>query len=220
MTQPPEAPYGPAANGTPASAPDTTAVAPPVASAPGAPPAEVWHSIPLLIGLGVFTLLAAIATGIGGAGFPINAPVEQIYVIGIIIDLGAVTVVMTILTIVEFRRRADPRLRALPPDTGRSALAITAVVMAGVTLLAWGFGGIGQLIDLAQGVRVRYMFHTGGLFLAGAPWVLSMVFGAWGLRTPGHRITNILAAVAICVGVLLAVDTAAAALIYGAGRSD
>ena len=100
-------------------------------------------------------------------------------------------------------------------------MAIAAVILAGVTVVAWvSAGGVGQLIDLAQGVRGRYMFHAGGLFIAGAPWALSLVFGALGFRPRGNRITNILALIAIGVGVVLAVIAAAAALIYGAGLSD
>jgi hypothetical protein len=205
MTQPP-----------PSQVPDTTAA--PVLDGP---PVQVWHSIPILIGVGVVALLAAIATGIGGVGFPINAPVEQIYAFGLVVDLAAVAITMTIFTIVEFRRRADPRLRTLPPDTRRSTLAIVAVVLTGVTVLAWVIdGGAGQLIDLAQGLRGRYMFHTGGLFIAGIPWVLSLVFGALGFRPRGNRMTNILALIAVGVGVVFAVIAAAAALIYGAGLSD
>jgi hypothetical protein len=64
------------------------------------------------------------------------------------------------------------------------------------------------------------MNHTGGLFLAGIPWALGMVFGAWGFRPGGDRVTGILALVAVVVGVLLAVPTTAAALVYGAGLSD
>ena len=182
---------------------------------------QAWHSIPVLIGVGAVALLAAIATGVGGASFPVNAPVEQIYAIGMIVDMVAVAIVMTIFTIVEFRRRADPLRQALAPDTRRSVLAIVALILAGVTVLAWvNGGGAGQLIDLAQGVRGRYMYHTGGIFIAGIPWVLSLVFGAWGFRSRGNRITNILALIAVGVGVVLAVIAAAAALIYGAGLSD
>ena len=88
-------------------------------------------------------------------------------------------------------------------------------------MLAWILGGgPTQLIDLAQGLRARYMYHTGGLFVAGIPWALSLIFGAWGFRPKGHTVTNVLAIVAIVVGVLLAVVATVAALVYGAGLSD
>jgi hypothetical protein len=194
---------------------------PPVAPAVSVPQVRTWHSIPLLIGVGAVSLLAAIATGIGGVNFPVNAPVEQIYAFGLIVDLVAVAITMTIFAIVEFRRRADPLRRSFAPDTRRSVLAIVAVILVGVAVLAWGYdGGLGQLGDLAQGVRGRYMFHTAGIFFAGIPWVLSLVFGAWGFRTPGNRVTNVLALIAVGVGVVLTVITTAAALIYGAGLSD
>lgn len=221
MTQPPP-PYtgGPATSkGTPG--PDTTVAVAPVAPVPNGPPVQTRHSIPVLIGVGAVALLAAIATGVGGASFPFNAPVEQIYAIGVIVDLVAVAIAMTIFTIVEFRRRADPVRQSLAPDTHASVLAIVALILAGVTVLAWVIdGGAGQLIDLAQGLRGRYMFHTGGLFIAGIPWVLSLVFGAWGFRPQGNRNTDIFALIAIAVGAVLAVIAAAASLIYGSGLSD
>jgi hypothetical protein len=96
-----------------------------------------------------------------------------------------------------------------------------AIVMAGLTLLAWVVGdGPTQIIDLAQGLRARYMYHTGGLFAAGIPWALSLIFGAWGFRPKAHLVTNVLALVAVAIGLLLAVVAVVAALVYGAGLSD
>ena len=185
------------------------------------PQVQIWHSIPLLIGIGAFSVLAAIAVGIGGARFPANAPVEQLYAIGLIIDLAAVAILMVIFIAAEVGRRRDPLRQGLPQDTSRSALAITALVLAGVTVVAWVIdGGFGQLIDLAQGIRGRYMFHTGGVFLAGAPWALSFIFGAWGFRPGGHRLSNVFALVAIGIAAVLGVIVAAASLIYGADLSD
>jgi hypothetical protein len=201
--------------------PDANTAASTAAPVLSGPPVQAWHSIPVLIGVGAIALLTAIATGVGGANFPINAPVEQIYASGLIVDMVAVAIVMTIFTVVEFRRRADPLRQGLPPDTRRSVQAIVAVILAGVTVVAWVYdGGVGQLINLAQGVRGRYMFHAGGIFIAGIPWVLSLIFGAWGFHPRGNRTTNVLALIAVGVGVVLAVIAAAAALIYGAGLSD
>jgi hypothetical protein len=64
------------------------------------------------------------------------------------------------------------------------------------------------------------MYHTGGLFIAGIPWVLSLVFGALGFRPGGHRASNALALAAIAISGLLAVVALVAALVYGAGLSD
>ena len=64
------------------------------------------------------------------------------------------------------------------------------------------------------------MYHTGGLFAAGIPWALSLIFGAWGFRPKGNPVTNALAIAAIAIGGLLAVVATVAALVYGAGLSD
>jgi hypothetical protein len=125
------------------------------------------------------------------------------------------------MLIVENRRRADPRLRDLPVNAAASVFAIIAILMAGLTLLAWVVGGgASQLVDLAQGFRGRYMYHTGGLVFAGIPWALSLIFGAWGFRPGSHKVTNGLAIASVAVGGVLAVIATAAALIYGAGLSD
>ena len=185
------------------------------------PQVAIWHSRALLIGVGAFAALAGIGTAIGAVSFPNNAPVESVYAFGIVVDMIAVVVTLVILTIVEFRRRADPARQGVPINKRPSVFAIIAVGMAAVTVIAWVVGdGPAQVIDLAQGLRARFMYHTGGLFAAGIPWVLSLVFGAWGFRPKGHAVTNVLAIVAVVIGALLAVVAVVAALVYGAGLSD
>ncbi len=181
----------------------------------------IWHSRALLIGVAALAALAGVGTAIGAAGFPGNAPVESIYAFGIVVDMIAVVVVLVILTIVEFRRRADPVRLGLPVNPRPSVFAIIAIALAALTLLSWVVGGgPTQLIDLAQGLRTRYMYHTGGLFAAGVPWSLSLIFGAWGFRPKAHRVTNALAIAAVSITGLLAVVAVIAALVYGAGLSD
>jgi hypothetical protein len=196
---------------------------PPYTAAPTrvVPTVAIWHSRAFLIGVGALAVLAGVATAIGGVNFPNNAPVESLYAFGVVVDMIAVVVTIVILTIVEFRRRADPVRQALPVNTRPSVFAIVAIGMAVLTLLAWVVGdGPAQVIDLAQGLRARYMYHTGGLFVAGIPWVLSLVFGAWGFRPKANAVTNGLAIAAVAIGGLLAVVAAVAALVYGTGLSD
>jgi hypothetical protein len=186
-----------------------------------APRPVTWHSRILLIAVAVIAVVAAVLTTLGGRGFPYNAPIEQLYCFGLTVDLVATAIALVALAVVEFIRRANPELRARPLNTRPSVFAIVAVSLSGLALLAWAVGGgLVELITLLSDVRTRYMNHTGGLFLAGIPWALGMVFGAWGFRPGGHRVTSILALVAVVVGVLLAVPTTAAALVYGAGLSD
>ena len=205
---------------TPPAAPAPAPYAPP----PPPPPVyyvTIWHSRAVLIAVGALGLLTAILTAVGASGFPGAAPVEQIYAFGIIVDMVAVAIALTVMIVVEFRRRADPNRLGLPVNPRPSVFAIIAVVMAFLTVLAWVVGGgPTQLIDLAQGLRARYMYHTGGLFAAGIPWALSLIFGAWGFRPKGNIVTNALAIAAIAIGGLLAVVAIVAALVYGAGLSD
>jgi len=191
------------------------------ATAPVVSYVTIWHSRAVLIGVGALATLAAIGTAIGAFGFPNNAPIESFYAFGVVVDMIAVVIALIILTITEFRRRADPVRLGLPVNPRPSVFAIIAIAMAGLTLLAWVVGGgPTQLIDLAQGLRARYMYNTGGLFAAGIPWALSLIFGAWGFRPKGHTVTNVLAIAAITIGGLLAVVAVVAALVYGAGLSD
>jgi hypothetical protein len=218
---------------TPAKPAAAAAVTPPVVSTATATPAPapqlapvvyyvtIWHSRAVLIGVAALAAFAAIGTVVGASGFPGAAPVEQIYAFGVIVDMVAVAIAVSVLIVVEVRRRGDPNRLGLPVNPRPSVFAIVAVGMAVLTLMFWiGGGGPTQLIDLAQGLRARYMYHTGGLFAAGIPWALSLIFGAWGFRPNGNRVTNALAIAAIAIGALLAVVATVAALVYGAGLSD
>lgn len=203
-----------------AQAPAAPAVAPVVS---GPPPiySVTWHSRVLLIGVAAAALLAGILTAVGAANFPGAAPVEQLYAFGLIVDLIAVTVVLGALLIVEFVRRGNPARATLPVNTRPSVFAIIAIVLSAIALLAFLTTGAGEQIGyLIQGIRGRYMYWTGGLFVAGIPWALGAIFGAWGFRPRANTATNVLAAIAIVSWVLLAALTTTAALIYGAGLSD
>ncbi|MBX3194674.1 MAG: hypothetical protein KF727_06190 [Microbacteriaceae bacterium] len=187
-----------------------------------APRPVTWHSRAVLIGMAGFALVAAILTLVGGAGFPYNAPVEQIYCIGLAVDLAAVVITLGVLTAQELTRRRSPERRAAPVNGAPSVLALVGIALSAATLVAWAaLGGVEQLGFLLTGIRGRYMYHTGGIFIAGIPWALGMIFGAWGFRPGGgHRVTNVLALVSIGIGVFLAVVSVIAALVYGADLSD
>lgn len=186
-----------------------------------APRTVTWHSRILLIAVAVLAIVAAVLTTVGGQGFPYNAPIEQLYCFGLTVDLVGTVIALGALTVVEFMRRADPARRALAVSTRPSVFAIIALALSVFALIAWTIGGgLFELIDLLSGMRTRYMNHTFGLFIAGIPWALGMVFGVWGFRPGGHRTTNVLALVAIAIGLLLAAASVAAALVYGAGLSD
>jgi hypothetical protein len=208
----------------PAATPAPAPVSPPYAPPPAPPPVyyvTIWHSRATLVAVGALGLLTAILTAVGASGFPGAAPVEQIYAFGIIVDMVAVAIALTVMIVVELRRRADPNRLGLPVNPRPSVFAIIAVVLAFLTVMAWVVGGgPTQLIDLAQGLRARYMYHTGGLFAAGIPWALSLIFGAWGFRPKGNTVTNALAIAAVAIGGVLAVVAVVAALVYGAGLSD
>ena len=176
----------------------------------------IWHSRALLIGVGALALLAAIA-----ANFPSSAPVEDFYAFGVIVDMVAVAIAMAVMTVVEYLRRRDPIRLQLPVNRRPSVFAIVAVVMGLLTVVVWSVGGgPQQLIDMAQGLRARYMLSTGGLVFAGIPWVLSLVFGAWGFRPRANWLTNVFAIAGVAIGGVLAIVAIIAALVYGAGLSD
>ncbi len=183
--------------------------------------AAVWHSRALLIGLASVAAITAALTIVGNTGFPGAAPVEDIQCFLIVVDLIATAVVAVIFTVVEYVRRAAAQRRARPISTRMSGFAIAGVSLTAFTLMVWIVtGSLGEFIELFGPTRTRYMTHSFGLAIAGIPWVLGMLFGAWGFRPGGHRITNVLALVSVGVGVVLAVISTAAALVYGAGLSD
>lgn len=179
----------------------------------------VRHSRALLIGVGALALLCAIVTFIGGVMFG-GGPVEEIYRFGMIVDLVAMALTLGIVTLVEYVQRRTTRPPGAPVNGRFSIFAIIAVAMSVIAFSSWCFGGFEQFTYLLTGVRGRYMYHTGTLFLAGIPWVLGVVFGSIGFRPGANRVTNILALVAVGLGLFLAIVTTIASLVYGLGYSD
>ncbi len=177
-----------------------------------APVGAATRSPVLLLVVGVAAIVALVANSIGLVGFPGNAPVEMLYALGIGVDLIAIAVTCGIGFALS--RRGYP-LRSQTP------VAIVAVLLAGVALLAWiWFGGVGSIVELIPPDRGRYMYASGGLFYAGAPWVLAVIFGAHAFRRGGAARNNVLALVALAVPAVLVTYAVVSSVIYGLGLTD
>lgn len=163
---------------------------------------------PILIGaLAAVLLVAAIGNHALTYGFPGNAPVEWILNAGTSLTLLMAAITLGILAFV-FARANNPK-----PLVGRDAFAVTGAILTGVALLMWlGLGGGGFVVHAVAG-GLRYMYDVAGIFWAGFPWVLGMIFGALGYRH-GAGAKNLLAYLAVGVGLLLIVPTIASAVIY------
>ncbi|MET4704925.1 MULTISPECIES: hypothetical protein [Microbacteriaceae] len=168
-----------------------------------------------LVALGL--LVAGVVNIVGFSEFPPNAPVEQVYAIGIALSLTVTALVLFLRSFVIARRPAGPS----PRGERVGALTILAVVFGAATAAAaLLLGGAEQLGLFLQGARLRYMYETEGVFFFGIPWVLGIAFGAFAFRRGGGRPNTLLAIVALVLGALVAIPTIAASLIYGLGLSD
>jgi hypothetical protein len=165
----------------------------------------------LLIGVGVAALIGLIANTVGLVGFPSNAPVEQIYALGINVDLVAVIVVSGLGALLS--RRGYP-LRATTPIT------TIAIAFAAAAAVIWVLaGGAGSIVGLAIGSG-RYMYATAGLFYGGALWVLAAIFASHGYRRGGARTGNLIAIVALGVVGVLVLFAIVSSVIYGLGLTN
>ena len=166
-------------------------------------------------GLAALLAIAAVVNQFWGFRFPSNAPVEQVYVFGITVDLIAATIVLGIFAVLASARRSVPvKPQSVSPQS------VAAVILSGIVAVTWIlFCLIPVLATVAAGERFQYMNAVGAIFFLGAPWVLGMVFGALSLRS-GGRLTPILGTVAIALGVILAVAAVTFSVIYGLGLSD
>ncbi len=176
------------------------------------PTAAPTRSPVLLLGVGILAVLLLITNTIGLVAFPDNAPVEQIYALGINLDLLAIAAVCGVGAFLS--RRGYPLRGATP-------LSKFAVAMAGTTLVAWVvFGGVGSVVELIAPGRGRYMYAAGGLFYAGAPLALATIFGAHAYRRGGDRTNNLLSIIAIVVVGMLVLYAVGSSLAYGGGFTD
>ncbi|WP_395638514.1 hypothetical protein [Pseudolysinimonas sp.] len=165
----------------------------------------------LLLGVGIAAIVALLANTVGLVGFPYNAPVEQVYALGINVDLLAIAVVSGIGAYVA--RRGYP-LRAATPIT------TVAVALVAASAVVWAIaGGLGSIVGLALGSG-RYMYASGGLFFGGALWVLAVIFASHGYRRGGSRQNNLIAIVALGVAASLVLYAVVSSVIYGLGLTD
>jgi len=199
----------------------TIDVPPPVPGEPGPtaerltpivlPAGAPTRSVVLLVVVAIAAAVGLIANTVGLVGFPSNAPVEQIYALGINVDLLAIIVVSGVGALVS--RRGYP-LRA---STAITTIAVAFAAAAGVVwVLA---GGISSLVGLAIGSG-RYMYASGGLFYGGALWVLAVIFASHGYRRGGSRQNNVIAFVALGVAGILALYAIVSSVLYGLGLTD
>jgi hypothetical protein len=165
----------------------------------------------LLLGVAITAAAALIVNLAGLVGFPYNAPVEQIYALGISVDLAVIVLVSGLGAALS--RRGYP-LRA---ETVLTVLAVTFAV--GAVLLWMVAGGVASVIQLATGAG-RYMYASAGLFFGGAIWVLAVIFGSHGYRRGGTSRNNALAISALAISGVLVGYAIASSLIYGLGLTD
>lgn len=198
-TVPPVPVYQPSTQATDAAAP-VYAQAPTVGVA--------YPRSPLIIGaLAGLLLVSAIGNFALSFGFPSNAPVEWILNAGTSLTLLMAAVTLGILAF-TIARTSRPK-----PLVGWDPFAVTGVILTGVAFLMWLVLGGGMFVVHAVAGGLRYMYDVNGIFWAGFPWVLGMIFGALGYRH-GAGAKNLLAYLAVGVGLLLIVPTIASAVIY------
>lgn len=172
------------------------------------PPPVVWHSLPLLIGVAVLGFGSIVAAIVAMAGFPTGSAtdggVNIVFTIVVLIDLLAIGITGIALVAVERGRARQPGRREAPLDTRKSILAIVGVALSVIAVGAWlTSGGVSEFARMSGGFSAQYINIVLPLILAGVPWVLGLVFGAWGFRPGAHRVTNVLALIAVALGTLL-----------------
>jgi hypothetical protein len=149
----------------------------------------------------------------GGANFPSNAPVEQIYCAAVVLDIAAGFVVATTGAIIAATGR-----RVLKPS---SVVSIAGVILVGIALAGWiWLSGIGIVLRLPTGERGRYMFDAAGAVYFGIPWIVGTMLSAYGFRRNGSRTNAILSLLGTIVGLALLAATVASAVLYGLGLTD
>lgn len=176
------------------------------------PAGAATRSPVLLLGVAIAAAAGLIVNVAGLIGFPYNAPVEQVYALGISIDLLAIVIVCGLGAFVS--RRGYPL---------RSQSVITVIALAfavGATLMWMLAGGVASVIQLFTAEGGRYMYASAGLFFGGAVWVLAVIFAAHGYRRGGTARNNALAVAALALAGALAVYAIASALIYGLGLTN
>ena len=171
-------------------------------------------SVPFTLAVSVALLASAVVNFVGFSFFPGNAPVEQIYSLGITVDLAAAGGVLFIYGMIQ---RIRPRAVGVPRVRVLSIIAapLALLTAAGTALL----GGFGYFMAAVDGGSLRYMEATFGVFLLGIPWTLAFIFGTIGFRRGGGTVNSILSLGAVIVAFLVLVCVVTPGVIYGLGLS-
>ena len=190
----------------------------PVAPFHGPPRIYPTSRYPVVMGAVAGLLgVAAVLLGIAGTGFPSAAPLEDLYLFGLVLDLVSAAIALGICAILFARRRVATQPGARPLDI----FPVVDVISGGVAVVAWlSLGGAEMIALLATGSRLRYMSEVLGAFLAGVPWALSFVFGAIGIRRRQNGASRALAILALALGLVVLVGVSVATIVYGLGLSD
>ena len=115
-----------------------------------------FRSLALLGTTAVLFAIGLILELWGGLNFPSNAPVEQIYCAGLILDIAAGFAAATTGAIIAARHRF--------PLKRSSVSTIVGIILVGVALAAWiALSGIGIVMRIPTGDRGRYMDDVLGL---------------------------------------------------------
>ena len=212
MTDPVDPPVPPAPVFQPApTEPVDDAASPYAAPAAAAAPAGIAYSrSPLvMVAVAVVLLIAGIGNFVLSFGFPQNAPVEWVLNVGTSSTLVMGAIALGIIALATSRVTSTPK-----PFVTRDGLAFTGLILTGAAFVMWLLlGGGGFIMHVVTGEGLRYMYDVNGIFWAGIPWVLGIIFGAIGYRQGAGR-GNLFALLAVGVGLLLIVPTLASAVIY------
>ena len=195
-----------------ASAPLPTAVPAPALEPGDRAQALVRGAVAVVMGAAGILCQLFGAGVLGSEGFPSNAPVEMAMNFGITLVLIGGAIALMIAAI----RAAAPRV--VRPVRSPSVLGLIGTGLVAIALVAF-VSTAGNWIDVLNGIRGRYDGLSGGLFLAGFPWIVGTVFATIGLRTPG-TLSRIICGIGVGVGLLLTVPAVAAAALYAAGVTD
>ena len=164
-------------------------------------------------GIGALLLAAAVLCMASAAGFPHNAPVEQVINFGLGVDLGAAGIALLVFGGTALGSHSQP-VSAGPV----SPLAIAGAIVTAAAVLGFATT-IPNWLEVLGGSRGRFDGLTFGLFIAGIPWATGLVLSAVAVRKPG-RASRTIAGVTTAVGALLAVPAIAATMLYSAGITD
>ena len=171
-------------------------------------------AVPFTLAVSVALLASDVVNFVGFTFFPGNAPVEQIYSLGITVDLAVAGSVLLVYGLIQRLRPRAVGVRRV------RVLSIIAAPFAVLTAAGSGLlGGFGYVMAAVDGGSLRYMEATFGVFLLGIPWTLAFIFGVIGFRRGGGPVDSILSLGAVTLAFLILVCVVTPGVIYGLGLS-